>query len=279
MTTGLCWYLGAHQPGWLGVAGVRLFVSHRRLAGRRSLPRAIAPWALDSGGFSELSLYGEWRTSPAEYVAAVRRYDTEIGGLEWAAPQDWMCEPVMLARTGLTVEQHQRRTVANFLRLRDLWGGSDPDGLHDIAAMPEHCAFMPVLQGWRLGDYLRCADMYDRAGVDLSHHPVVGLGSVCRRQGTAEIAHLVRRLRAELGVDLHGFGVKTAGLRRFGGELLSADSMAWSYDARRSAPLPGCSGHKNCANCLSYALRWRDRVLDVLEDAGRHEQLVLGGVA
>jgi hypothetical protein len=201
MTTGLCWYLGAHQPGWLGVAGVRLFVSHRRLAGRRSLPRAIAPWALDSGGFSELSLYGEWRTSPAEYVAAVRRYDTEIGGLEWAAPQDWMCEPV------------------------------------------------------------------------------VGLGSVCRRQGTAEIAHLVRRLRAELGVDLHGFGVKTAGLRRFGGELLSADSMAWSYDARRSAPLPGCSGHKNCANCLVYALRWRDRVLDVLDGARGHEQLVLGGVA
>ena len=39
--------------------------------------------------------------------------------LEWAAPMDWMCEPAMLARTGLTVEDHQRRTVANFLELRE----------------------------------------------------------------------------------------------------------------------------------------------------------------
>ena len=44
-----------------------LFVSHRRLAGRRTLPRAIAPWALDSGAFSELSLYGEWRTTAGQY--------------------------------------------------------------------------------------------------------------------------------------------------------------------------------------------------------------------
>ena len=29
----------------------------------KTLPRARGRWALDSGGFSELSLYGEWRTS------------------------------------------------------------------------------------------------------------------------------------------------------------------------------------------------------------------------
>ncbi len=38
--------------------------------------------------------------------------------LDWA-PMDWMCEPAMLARTGLTVEDHQRRTSANFLELRE----------------------------------------------------------------------------------------------------------------------------------------------------------------
>jgi hypothetical protein len=26
-------------------------------------------------------------------------------------------------------------------------------------------------------------------------------------------------------------------------------------------PLPGCTGHRNCANCLTYALQWRTRVL------------------
>ncbi len=45
--------------------------------------------------------------------------------------------------------------------------------------------------------------------------------------------------------------------------LESADSMAWSYDARRAPALAGCT-HRNCANCLEYALRWRRRVNEVL---------------
>ncbi|SHN48191.1 DUF7221 family queuine tRNA-ribosyltransferase-like protein [Cryptosporangium aurantiacum] len=255
-------YLGTHHEHWLGFAGVPLFVSHRRLARRRTFPRAIAEWALDSGGFSELSLYGEWRTSPAAYVAAVRRYDDEIGMLGWAAPQDWMCEPVMLERTGLTVAEHQRRTVENYVVLRDLWAGSDESP--DLARTPECCPFMPVLQGWTADDYLRCAEMYDAAGVTLSHHPIVGIGSVCRRQATTEIRDVISRVKAELDVDLHGFGVKTDGLAVYGPDLRAADSMAWSYAARRRPPLPGCTAHKNCANCPRFALGWRTRVLEVL---------------
>ena len=83
-------YLGTHQPNFLATAGVRLFVSHRRLTARKTLPRAAAGWALDSGGFSELSLYGDWRTTARDYNAAVRRYDDEIVKLEWAAIQDDM---------------------------------------------------------------------------------------------------------------------------------------------------------------------------------------------
>lgn len=106
-------YLGTHQPGWLARdLGVPFLVSHRRLAGRRTLPRATTSWACDSGGFVELSLHGRWRTNAATYVAAVRRYATEIGRLDWAAPMDHMVEQHVLARTGATVETHQRRTVA-----------------------------------------------------------------------------------------------------------------------------------------------------------------------
>lgn len=62
-------YLGTHETSWLRSAGVPLFISHRRLARlKRTLPVAIAPWALDSGGFSELSLHGGWKTTPSEYV-------------------------------------------------------------------------------------------------------------------------------------------------------------------------------------------------------------------
>jgi hypothetical protein len=248
-------YLGSHMPSWLAVTGVPLFISHRRLMGRKSLPRAIAPWALDSGGFSELSLYGEWRTTPEQYVTAVRRYDEEIGHLEWAAPQDWMCEPVMLAKTGLTVAEHQQRTVDNFQRLQDLW----------YSATSDESPFMPVLQGWELADYLRCADLYAAAGIDLCDYPLVGLGSVCRRQATGEIGAIVRAVRAAVDptLPLHGFGVKQRGLELYGHELETADSMAWSFNARHSAPMDGCVSHKNCANCLRYALAWRERVLDL----------------
>jgi hypothetical protein len=155
-----------------------------------------------------------------------------------------MCEPFMLARTGLTIAVHQARTVANYLELRDL----APD-------LP----FIPVLQGWSGDDYLRAVGMYSRAGVDLTAEPLVGVGSVRRRQTTGEIEVIVHSL-ASLGLRLHGFGVKAGGLARYADCLESADSLAWSFEARRAVPLPGCS-HANCANCLRYAAAWRERTL------------------
>ncbi len=263
-------YLGTHQPHWLATAGVPLFVSHRRLEGRRTLPRACADWALDSGGFSELSLFGEWRTTPEVYVTAVRRYDEEIGHLSWAAPQDWMCEPFMLAKTHLSTAEHQWRTVVNFVRLQELWG--------DNVTSP----FMPVLQGWSRDDYLRCMDLYHDADVDLTLFPVVGVGSVCRRQATAEIGHVMASIRAaDPEIPLHGFGVKRRGLVAYGHHLASADSMAWSFEARRAAePMAGCVGHQNCANCLRYASRWRDSVLaDLGTPRAIQDELPFGGAA
>ncbi|WP_442712727.1 deazapurine DNA modification protein DpdA family protein, partial [Streptomyces sampsonii] len=35
----------------------------------------------------------------------------------------------------------------------------------------------------------------------------------------------------------------------------------WSSHARRRPPLPGHT-HKNCANCIDYALAWRQRVIN-----------------
>jgi hypothetical protein len=266
-------YLTTHEPGWLWAeaADVPLFVSHRRLARYKTLRPSTRGWALDSGGFTELSTFGEWRTPPAEYVRAVARYDAEIGLLEWAAPQDWMCEPDVIngggprnyPGTGLTVREHQVRTVENFLRLADLWP----------AESDEECPFMPVLQGWNLADYETCAGLYADAGVRLEEYPVVGMGSVCRRQSTGEIGAIVSAFTPRLA--LHGFGVKTLGLAAYGHRLESADSLAWSYDARRSDPLPG-HAHKNCANCLDYALQWRSRLLAAVESAAdRGHQLDL----
>lgn len=242
-------YLGTHQPAWLARVDVPLFVSRARLHRRVSTyPRALCGWALDSGGFSQVTQYGDWTIDARRYAGEVRRFHDEIGLMEWAAPQDWMCEPVALRATGLNVTEHIERTVTNFLELRSLEPG-----------LP----FVPVIQGFTVDDYRRCIDRYDLANVDLTDYPTVGIGSVCRRQGTSEAVGIVTGVLRHLpGMRLHGFGFKVLGLDLAHSALASSDSMAWSFAARRQPPMDGCAGHKNCANCLRYALDWRARLLD-----------------
>jgi len=66
---------------------------------------------------------------------------------------------------------------------------------------------------------------------------------------------------------LHGCGVKQQGLLAYGSQLVSADSLAWSFDARKSAPLLGHQ-HKSCSNCEEFARIWRDDLLDRLGTFG-----------
>lgn len=262
--TEIQFFLGTHRPTWLWtVTDVPLFISHRVLRERKTpFPRATTDWALDSGGFTELNLYGEWRTTPEEYMAAVRRYANELGGLQWASPQDWMCEPWVVEKTGLTVAEHQERTVENYLILRE---------------MAPNLPFIPVLQGWELADYHRHADAYAEAGVDLTSQPVVGIGSVCRRQATGQIAGIFDSLQAR-GLRMHGFGVKSAGLSLYADQLVSADSLAWSYGARKEARAGkrGKCGKATCSNCLHAALEWRERVLRTLDT---RQLTLMGSVA
>jgi hypothetical protein len=247
-------YLGTHNPAWLNRHDIPMFVSHRRVMGRKTLPQAVGRWACDSGGFTELSLYGEWRTTPTDYVAAIRRYRDEIGNLDWASPMDAMCEPWMLDKAkawlGGTVEAHQRWTTDNYLTLR-----------HIAADLP----IIPVVQGWAHDDYMRHIDQYAAAGVDLTAEPTVGIGSVCRRQATSEIAAIVRDIH-RLGIRMHGFGVKTLGIERYGHYLASADSMAWSFGGRRIKPCPQ-RPVSSCANCWHHADEWRSKVIRKLDTA------------
>ena len=245
---GVLFYTGTHQPQWLGVWRVPLFVSRRRLVKYVNLPRAVAPWALDSGGFTEIAKYGRWETSPRDYVREVRRFQKGVGHMTWAAPQDWMCEPAMLEKTGLTVAEHQRRTTRSYLDLRE--------------AAPD-VPWIPVVQGWEHDDYVRHVEEYRTQGVRLEDLPVVGVGSVCRRQASTEIRDIFRSLHAR-GLKMHGFGVKMHGLELSAQYLTSADSMAWSFGARRAPRLPECPPtHKNCANCRRYAAKWRHQVVQI----------------
>lgn len=238
-------YVGSPEAVWLHRAGFPLFVSRRRLHRIRRVRRAAARWAMDSGGFTEIAHYGRWHTTPRHYADEVRSARDNIGLLDFAACQDWMCEPVMLAKTGKTVRDHQALTIASYLELRAI-----------DATLP----IIPVLQGWERRDYLDHVEQYARAGVELATLERVGLGSVCRRQDTTEAEAIIRALHAQ-GIRLHGFGFKVEGLARCWQYLASADSMAWSYAARsRKAKLALC-GHTRCNNCLAFAAQWRLRVL------------------
>jgi hypothetical protein len=243
-------YLGTHEPAWLARCTVPLMVSRNRLARLSKLPVAATSWVLDSGGFTELQQHGRWRIDARTYAAEVAHYVEHVGPMVWAAPQDWMCEPAVLhggtfkgvrfAGTGLTIAEHQARTVGNYLELRAL-----------------DAPVIPVLQGFTLADYERCADRYAAAGVDLAALPTVGLGSVCRREATDEIGEVVAAMAAR-GIRCHGFGCKEGAVRRYGGILASADSMAWSYAGRKRGT---CTIKSRCANHLHYALQWRAAVV------------------
>lgn len=292
-------FLGTHKPQWLGRTAVPLFVSHRWLSGRVTLPRAAGPWALDSGAYTELGIYGRWTVEPRAYAAAVRRFRDEVGLMEWAAIQDWLCVPSVLKSTALEegviqpdaervalippglkpsdrrdrvlatcraltpdeeferVKLHQERTVESYATL--------------LAIAPD-LPWVPVLQGLTVEDYLRHLHMYGRRGLDVRKAPVLGIGSVVKRQHTEAIANLIRGL-ASLGYRLHGFGFKFRGLALAADALASADSSSWSLNGRKEGLAgrghPGCT-HKHCGNCMAWALRWREQLLAAL-GGGRGE--------
>ena len=125
-------YAGLHQPAD-SVHFERAFISVNRVRGRRK-PVPVSDWILDSGAFRELEGFGGYRHEPAEYAAEVNRLALINPGLRVAVSQDWMCEPFMLAKTGLDVAEHQRLTIERY------------DALLPLV----NIYLMPVLQGYLL---------------------------------------------------------------------------------------------------------------------------------
>jgi hypothetical protein len=268
-------YLGAPEPAWIGRTEVPLCVSYGRLRRLvRKLPRCPqhGSWMLDSRGFTELTQHGGWTISPETYVADIVRYDREIGGLSWAAHQDWPCEDQMLARTGLTELEHQRRTVANYVRCRALWDEAAQRGETNPSA---DNPIMPVVQASTPEGYRRCWDLYhdpdartrELAGrpwpaIDLDDVEVVGIGSVCTVQSDTRVVEIIRAVqecsRTPGELPTHAFGMKATGLDLVAEGITSCDSQAWSRHARgHNIKLAECTeAHQVCNYCLTYATRW-----------------------
>lgn len=214
-------YIGLHQPSDARHFP-RVCISVNRVRGRRSSVlighENSGSALLDSGAFTELAAHGCYRHSVQEYAADVRRLRRLIN-LDACVAQDYMCEPFMVQKTGLSVAEHQRLTIERY---------------DALLACDLPCYVLPVLQGFDASDYSRHIDAY---GPRLEPHMWVGVGSVCKRNSQpASVARVLQAInRARPDLRLHGFGVKLTALQHPAVRdlLYSADSMAWSYSARK----------------------------------------------
>lgn len=195
----------------------RAFVSVHRLATRKG-DFAAGEWIMDSGAFSTILKHGGYPDPVETYADQIHRWKS-CGTLLAAVAQDYMCEPHMLAKTGLSVADHQRLTIERYDALR---------------ALVDDVYIMPVLQGYSPREYLNHLRAY---GDRLAPGAWVGVGSVCKRNANPMSVFMVlSAIKSERpDLRLHGFGLKVTSLQSpYIRELLhTADSMAWSYAGRR----------------------------------------------
>jgi GNAT superfamily N-acetyltransferase len=228
-------FTGLHQPSDAKHFETA-FVSVNRLKKRKSGFEA-QDWIMDSGAFTTILTHHGYPEDVSVYAAQIKRWATN-GNLLAAVAQDYMCEAHMLKLTGKTVLEHQQLTIERYDALMQC----------DVGAV----YIMPVLQGYAAADYVRHIEMY-RAR--LAHGAWVGVGSVCKRNGDpAAIEAVLMAIKAvRPDLRLHGFGLKSTALSSWiVRELLhTADSMAWSYSARKQ----GRNG-----NDWREAKRWTERI-------------------
>src|SRR3954468_3510912 len=141
-------------------------ISVNRLRNRKS-DFAVHNWMLDSGAFTELLRFGHYRHSVQAYADCIKRWKS-CGNLLAAVSQDYMTEPFILEKTGLTVAEHQRLTIERY---------------DELLACDTGVYILPVLQGYQPAEYVSHLHQYgDRLGAGMW----VGVGSVCKRNSNPE---------------------------------------------------------------------------------------------
>lgn len=188
----------------------------------------LASIDLDSAGFVGSVLYGSVPWTVDQYMALAASYP-----FRRFASIDWCVEPEIAGDRETVLDRISRTVRAN----RDCRERALDLGIID--------RFMPVIQGRRPDDYLRCAEALSWS---LVPGTIVGVGSMCRREISgpeglvAVIEHLDRHLPTS--IRLHAFGVKGSALpylTPFAHRLASIDSQAYGIAARHDARRRGVS--------------------------------------
>ena len=211
-------YIGTDEVSWARQLDKSMLSVNRLMRLKNTYP--LNSWIMDSGAFTRITR-GKAHLPIPEYAEQVHKW-SGCGTLEVVVCQDYMCEPFVLAKTGLSIREHQELTTANYVTLR--------------AALPDHYV-MPVLQGWNAEDYVR---HLETLAPFIDPNAWVGVGSVCKRQSRPSTFARILKAILQEGTELrlHGFGVKTTALRQadISESLYSVDSMSWSYAGRFENP-------------------------------------------
>jgi len=167
---------------------------------------------LDSGAFGAHFYDRGFKFTMDEYIDLVRFMKPNL----WSS-MDVPCEPHLIPISMSTAERIERT-------------------VNDARYLAHHGppGFVPVIQGWEVGDYLHCADLMESHGLI---RLVMGIGSLCRRGSQAEVVAIVRELHRRLpNVKFHAFGIKLNALGYNRGEILnylhSLDTAAWQFRKR-----------------------------------------------
>lgn len=210
------------------------------------------PVALDSGGFVAAVRY-------RGFPWTVRAYLDLCAAAPWAwfASMDLCVEPEVAADRDEVLDR-----ISGTVRLnRDCLREARLRGIAD--------RFVPVIQGWRVDDYLRCLDLMP----DLDEFPIVGVGSMCRRhvEGPTGVLQVVHELDQALGdspARLHLFGLKSQGMEavRAHPRVWGFDSQAYGVAARQDARKARAS--KSNAYLAAVMERWCERQRERLARPG-----------
>jgi len=174
---------------------------------------------IDSGGFPSSFIYNGYKDSDERYLAFVKSVKADYFVL-----RDYPCEPQILKKFNTSVRDQIHKTLEHHIKLLDLFERSN------LNAQP-----IPVIQGWKIEDYLYCLDLFDEYGL-LGKFDYIAIGSTCRRHQVKYTQRIILTIRKELPKRkrLHAFGVKLSVLRNKAvwDSLYSVDSSAWDYPSR-----------------------------------------------
>lgn len=251
------------------------------LRGRKS-PPSVDRWMLDSGAFTQVTKFGDFVQSPAEYVRLAVRFQ-DAGMLACIATQDYMCEPSVIAELQsqgrrASVRIHQKKTVERYIQIVD-------EGIKQGLTVP----VMPVLQGWEVEDYVDHFYMYrslllyealrrpwkDRFGntvrnaqglwrhafdkYPLVNRPWIGIGSTCKRNTNPEVVSQILDAVIPLlpgNSKIHLFGFKKTGLRQANikDRIYSADSFAYDFADRMHGKIRTSQKRIRSAQIFGHAI-------------------------